>query len=431
MVPMEDQRDVNDGDTALRAEVVALRRELAELRSLVLRERPIPDEGEPGPRVVTSAEAVQPGFDPAVDRRTALRRGAGLAAAAVAGSAAIVAGTASPAAAATVAGSGNPGVSGTGVGGHGVNGTTDTANQAGVRGTTSTTDAIGVIARHTGAGRSLYATGNGAPVAQIESLTGSDALQVDSGGYAAVLTGGTGPYGTLKVYASGGSSAVYVDQSGSGAGISISGPPSGIAISAVTANVGAFLAGDTAIRLATHLNHIELDPSNNVPTTRATAAKRGTVTYDGTDLWFCTVAGTPGTWRKLAATAGAGTFHLLDAPARAYDSRAGTLPAVGSKTPLSANVARAVDLRANNTGVPAGATGVMVTLLLVNAANGNGNITVWKNGAAKPAANTLVWGGSAGRFAITAVTAVDANGLCQLSASLGTDIVVDVVGYYR
>ena len=82
-------------------------------------------------------------------------------------------------------------------------------------------------------------------------------------------------------------------------------------------------------------------------------------------------------------------------------------------------------------GGPAGATAVMLTVLLVNAANGNGNATVWANGVAKPQANTLVWGGSSGRFAATAVSAVDAQARIQVSASLETDVVIDVVGFYR
>lgn len=151
------------------------------------------------------------------------------------------------------------------------------------------------------------------------------------------------------------------------------------------------------------------------------------------DLWLCVGAGTPGTWRKLGGPATAGAFHVLANPVRAYDSRPGGAPAaVGPKTPLPAgNVARPIDLKQGGTGVPAGATAVMVNLLLTNAAAGNGNLTVWANGAAKPQSNTLVWGGAAGRFSTLAVTKVDGQARCQIDASLSTHIVVDVVGYYR
>jgi len=73
----------------------------------------------------------------------------------------------------------------------------------------------------------------------------------------------------------------------------------------------------------------------------------------------------------------------------------------------------------------------MVNLLLVNAAVGNGNLTIWAAGAAKPTANTLVWGGDARRFSALALTAIDAQARVQVNTSLPTDLVIDVVGYHR
>lgn len=55
---------------------------------------------------------------------------------------------------------------------------------------------------------------------------------------------------------------------------------------------------------------------------------------------------------------------------------------------------------------------------------------MWAQGVAKPQANTLVWGGAAGRFSATAVSALDSQARIQVAASHPTDIVVDVVGYY-
>ena len=73
----------------------------------------------------------------------------------------------------------------------------------------------------------------------------------------------------------------------------------------------------------------------------------------------------------------------------------------------------------------------MLTVLLVNAANASGNFTVWAGGAARPAANTMVWGGSAGRFCTTALTSLDDQARIQVSSSAPTNLVIDVVGYYR
>jgi hypothetical protein len=158
----------------------------------------------------------------------------------------------------------------------------------------------------------------------------------------------------------------------------------------------------------------------------------GEVVADQTGtLWACVAAGTPGSWRKLAGPTSAGALHLLPSPKRVYDSRPNTSPAQGPKTPLPAgNVARTIDLKHNGSTVPAGARGALVTVLLVNAANASGNFTIWSNSQPKPPSNTLVWGGSAGRFTTLAVTAVDADAKVKIDASHQTNVVLDVVGYY-
>ena len=81
--------------------------------------------------------------------------------------------------------------------------------------------------------------------------------------------------------------------------------------------------------------------------------------------------------------------------------------------------------------VPAGATAALVTILLVNAATSAGNATIWANGVARPSANSVVWGGTAGRFTATALTALDSQARVQVNSSQVTDLVIDVVGYYR
>ena len=58
-------------------------------------------------------------------------------------------------------------------------------------------------------------------------------------------------------------------------------------------------------------------------------------------------------------------------------------------------------------------------------------MTVWAAGATKPVANTLVWGGDAGRFTTLAVTAVDSLARVKVDASLQTHVIIDVVGYFR
>lgn len=168
------------------------------------------------------------------------------------------------------------------------------------------------------------------------------------------------------------------------------------------------------------------------PTGDAVAHEPGDLVEDASGaLWLCVAAGTPGAWRKIAGPSTAGAFHVLPAPVRVYDSRPGTSPSQGPKTPLSGNLARAIDCTVNNSKVPVGATAVSLTVLLVNAAQANGNLTIWANGAARPAANTAVWGTGSGRYTTTTICALDAAAKIQASASTTTDLVLDVVGYYR
>jgi len=149
-------------------------------------------------------------------------------------------------------------------------------------------------------------------------------------------------------------------------------------------------------------------------------------------LWACTTTGNPATWRQITGGDTAGAFHLLPTPVRVYDSRPGTTPSQGPKTRLPAgNVARSIDLMHNSSTVPAGAIGALVTVLLVDAASGSGNMTIWAEDKARPLSNTMVWGGATGRFTTLAMTALSPSALVKIAASLPTNIVLDVVGYYR
>ncbi|HMJ75122.1 MAG TPA: hypothetical protein VK507_04070 [Iamia sp.] len=179
--------------------------------------------------------------------------------------------------------------------------------------------------------------------------------------------------------------------------------------------------------------HLALNGAGNAPTTDAVTHGLGEIVRDSAGhLWLCTASGLPGTWRKLGGPTTAGQLHVLPAPVRVYDSRPGTMPAQAPKTPLPAgNVARTIDLKVNTSTVPAGATGALLTVLLTNASVGAGNFTVWANDKPKPQANTLVWGGDAGRFTTLAVSSVDAQARVKVDASLQTNLVLDVVGYYR
>jgi hypothetical protein len=197
--------------------------------------------------------------------------------------------------------------------------------------------------------------------------------------------------------------------------------------------VGASSTGPGGLFSSSHVNvALPADVSRAAPTSDSASHLLGDVVTDGAgNLWFCTTGGWPATWRKLTGPTAAGALHVLPSPVRVYDSRLGTSPAVGSKTPLAANTARVLDTSANASGVPHGALAVMCNLLVVNAAAGAGNLTLWANGVTKPLTNNMVWGGTAGRFSSFGVSAVDASALVQVESSVKTDFVLDIVGYYR
>ncbi len=182
---------------------------------------------------------------------------------------------------------------------------------------------------------------------------------------------------------------------------------------------------------STNGSQLVLVPTRQPPLEDTTAHDWGEIITDYSgDLWHCAETGSPGTWRKLAGPNTAGALHVLPAPVRVYDSRYGTQPPLGVKSPLVGGTARPLDVTVNSSGVPTGATAAMVTCLLVNTVAGAGNFTIWANGVARPLANNMVWGGTAGRFSSPAVTALDATGQCQVVSSVKTDFVLDVVGYY-
>jgi len=226
-----------------------------------------------------------------------------------------------------------------------------------------------------------------------------------------------------------GLSAISRGNSGIGVEATATGPI-GAGVAAVATDptgTGVLASGDhAALRLTPY------STSRTAPTNDATTHATGDVVADGDgNVWLCTTVGTPGTWRKLAGPATAGVLHVLPVPVRVYDSRAGAPPHVAPQTPLAANRARTLDLTVNGSGVPAGATAVLVTCMIVNAGAGSGNVTIWAHGRVRPASNTMVWGGTAGRASTQAVSAVDANAKVNVQANLATDLVLDVVGYYR
>ncbi|MCU0269506.1 MAG: hypothetical protein MUF83_12805 [Acidimicrobiales bacterium] len=184
----------------------------------------------------------------------------------------------------------------------------------------------------------------------------------------------------------------------------------------------------------THLRFVNTTPQPLLPPPASTVNRQaGSIVRDvNSDRWLCVAGGSPGTWRKLAGPTTAGAFHTLATPVRVYDSRPGTSPAVGSKTQLTPNVARPCDLTQNGSGVPAGASSVLVSLVATGTTGSSGGfMAIYRNGITWPGTSNLNWSGPGQNVAVTTLTAVDPSGLCNLYANVATHVVVDVLGYYR
>ena len=137
--------------------------------------------------------------------------------------------------------------------------------------------------------------------------------------------------------------------------------------------------------------------------------------------------GTDGKWRKLAGPDTAGALHLLASPKRVYDSRPGEPPAIDPKSPLTPNVARTIDPKANSSGVPAQARGVLVTLTVPSLAAG-GFATVWPSGA-WPGTSNINFGPNQ-TIATTTVVGLGPGATFLVQSNVATNVLIDIVGYY-
>lgn len=143
-------------------------------------------------------------------------------------------------------------------------------------------------------------------------------------------------------------------------------------------------------------------------------------------LWLCIVggAGQASKWIKLSRV-----FQPLDVPVRIYDSRAGFNPAGVTKGKIGAGQERVIDATFGG-AVPAGlASAVQVNLTIVGS-DGNGWLSLFKNGVAWPGTSTINWNQPDTVLANGTTTAVDAGATFKVRSSGATDFLVDVTGYY-
>ncbi len=176
------------------------------------------------------------------------------------------------------------------------------------------------------------------------------------------------------------------------------------------------------------------------PRTRTDVHVRGEVDIDANgDLWLCTVAGTPGTWRKLSGPTVAGAFHAVT-PGRVYDSR---VPDPGPLAPLAVGQERTIDVagrRQLTTGtveladfVPAGATAIAANVSVVDTVSA-GFLTANPGGVHSIGAATINWSASGQILNNGVILTLDdqrrLNVIAGGSPGASTHFVVDVTGYF-
>ena len=179
---------------------------------------------------------------------------------------------------------------------------------------------------------------------------------------------------------------------------------------------------------------LELLGSGAPPLTRTDVHSRGQMLKDNAgDIWVCVQNGVPGSWRKVAGSASAGSLHVVD-PTRVYDSRwpgnqrltsgSRTVP-VGAGRNLSTGAIEVAGL------VPKGARAISFTITAAGTVGG-GFLAATKVGAPSYKASCLNWAASGASVANTT--------LCNLDPVLDpgliiwcegdTHVIIDVVGYY-
>lgn len=152
------------------------------------------------------------------------------------------------------------------------------------------------------------------------------------------------------------------------------------------------------------------------------------------ELWFCTVGGTPGTWTQIAGPNLPGQFHAIT-PTRAYDSRR-PVPAPGV---LSGGANRIVDISlgrnletgaSTGTIVPAGA-GAIAFNLAVTETTGGGFLGVAPSYATEVTAATINWSAAGQDLNNGSITLIGNDRKVKVFAGGGsTHFVLDITGYW-
>jgi hypothetical protein len=131
-------------------------------------------------------------------------------------------------------------------------------------------------------------------------------------------------------------------------------------------------------------------------------------------------------WFTDATPGQAGSGFTGVTPSRILDTREGTGGAVG---PLGQGVSRPVAVAGAN-GIPSGAVAVVANITVTDTTAGS-YLTAWPDGDSRPSASDLNWVQGL-TIPNLVVVKLGPNGRLDLYNAAGsTDVILDVVGYYR
>ena len=217
------------------------------------------------------------------------------------------------------------------------------------------------------------------------------------------------------------------------------GQNNGYGVVAFGNNATSGLAGAPATGLLARggVANMELLPGGDPPGLRTDAHKVGELVVDALDtLWYCTVAGTPGTWRKVSGPGTAGQLHMFGTPFRITDTRIGTGPAATGQGPVPSGSERGVFLGSGFQGplaapaMPGTATAALMTLTLADTV-GSGFLAVIADGTTYAGTSNVNWS-TAGQFIANTVIAPVRNARVAVHAGGAgtTNFIIDLVGYF-
>jgi hypothetical protein len=153
------------------------------------------------------------------------------------------------------------------------------------------------------------------------------------------------------------------------------------------------------------------------------------------ELWFCVVGGEPGVWTQIAGPSLPGTFRSVT-PTRVYDSRSpspqpGVL-AAGSNRIVDLDVARNLTTGAGiGTAIPEGANAIAFNLAIVNT-SGSGFLSVTPSFETAVGAATINWSQSGQILNNGSIVGIGTDRKVKVFAggSGSTNFILDVTGYW-